>query len=603
MFHPIVMYFCLALSSLVVSGSHLGATSGPTFGPTVKTQEVGATQWKGTLDARGTKLRLEIEISDASGKLKGTLRSLDQNTAKLDLENVMLDAKALSFSIPKINAKFKGKLNREGTSAKGKFKQSGISLDLTLTKGDDASKIDPKKPEGKLQSAWVGKVNMGLMKPVMQFRVVEFEDGKTQAFFDSVTEGATDFEATWSIDGDQLKFDVAKIKLKYRGTLDAKQNSAKGIWSQGGRDLELTLKKQATAYSDSNQWENRPQRPQGPYPYTSQEVTIENKADDLTLAGTLTLPNQPGRHPVVVLISGSGPQDRDESLMEHKPFLVLADYLSRRGIAVLRYDDRGTAGSTGSFGAATTEDFAKDASAAVEFLKQHDRINPEEIGLVGHSEGGLIAPMVVGLRDDISLVVLLAATGVDGVDISISQTEAMSRAAGVNEDEIALALRLNRAVLAVVATGVGGDELSQAVDKALAGVIETIPESEREEVTKVLAQEVESQKASFERPWLRFFLTYDPRPALSKIDCPVLAIIGSKDTQVLPDLNMPEIKKALEKGGNQDFEMIEVPGLNHLFQACETGAMGEYRTIAETFNPKALKHVGDWISQRVTIVK
>ena len=589
MIQTILLYFCAAVSAFVMVSSPLSA------------QEIGSSRWKGTLDARGTKLRLEVDINESSGELSGSLRSLDQNNAKLDLENVVMDDKTLSFSIPKINAKFKGKFNKNRSSVKGTFKQSGMSLKLTLSRVGVVEEAE--ESEGKLQAAWVGKVQMGLMKPVMQFRVVELEDGKTAAFFDSVTEGATDFDATWSIDGDQLKFDVAKIKLKYRGTLNETKDSAEGTWSQGGRDLELTLKKQATAYDDANTWENRPQRPQEPFPYSSEEVTFENTADDVKLAGTLTLPKHSGRHPVVILISGSGPQDRDESLMGHKPFLVLADYLSRRGIAVLRYDDRGTAGSTGSFGPATTEDFARDASAAVEFLKLHDQINPKEIGLVGHSEGGLIAPMVVGLRDDVSLVVLLAATGVDGVEISISQSEAMSRAAGVNEDEISLAVRMNRALLAVVATGAKGEEFSQAIDSAAAGVIETIPESEREKVAKVLEGELKTQKVNLQRPWLRFFLKYDPRPALEKIDCPVLAIVGSKDTQVLPDLNMPEIKKALERGGNQDFEMIELPGLNHLFQECETGALGEYRTIPETFNPKALKHVSDWIAKRVTIVK
>ena len=205
---------------------------------------------------------------------------------------------------------------------------------------------------------------------------------------------------------------MAKIKLTYRGTLNDDRDTAEGTWSQGGRKVPLTLKKQVTELEKVNVWENRPQRPVEPFPYDAEKVNFENKVDDLTLAGTLTIPRKPGRHPAVILISGSGPQDRDQSLMEHKPFLVLADYLTRRGIAVLRYDDRGTSKSTGKFKGATTEDFASDAAAAVEFLKSHARVNPNEIGLAGHSEGGLIAPMVVGFRDDVAFVCLLAATKV-----------------------------------------------------------------------------------------------------------------------------------------------------------------------------------------------
>jgi pimeloyl-ACP methyl ester carboxylesterase len=320
----------------------------------------------------------------------------------------------------------------------------------------------------------------------------------------------------------------------------------------------------------------------------------------VTLAGTLTIPKNSGRHPAAILISGSEPQDRDETLMEHKPFLVLADYLSRRGIAVLRYDDRGTAASTGEFGNATTEDFAQDAFAAVEFLKGHTQINPKEIGLVGHSEGGLIAPMVVGLREDIAFVALLAATGVDGVTISLTQSEAMLRAAGTDEAEIEMAQAISRAVLDVAAKASAGTDLSKDLELAMKRIILTIPESDREEATKNLLAEVPNLNRKLRRKWSHFFHSYDPRLALTNLQCPVLAIIGSKDVQVLPGLNMPEIEKALTHGGNKDFEMIELEGLNHMFQKCETGAIGEYVSIQETFNPAALARIGDWIIQHTT---
>jgi pimeloyl-ACP methyl ester carboxylesterase len=289
--------------------------------------------------------------------------------------------------------------------------------------------------------------------------------------------------------------------------------------------------------------------------------------------------------------------------MEHKPFLVLADYLTRRGIAVLRYDDRGFGESTGNFSTATTADFAKDASAVVEFLKGHDRIDPTQIGLAGHSEGGLIAPMVVGLRDDVAFVVLLAAPGVNGAEISKSQSESMMRAAGTSDADLEIILAVNRMVVDIVASAGPDDDFTDEVDQGLEKIIETLPEAYRVEAGKNLRAGVQGELGRLKGNWMRFFLKYDPRPALANIACPVLAIIGSQDTQVLPDLNMPEIKRAFEEGGNQDYEIVVMEGLNHLFQKCETGAMGEYITIQETWNPESLKMIGDWIVRHTTVVE
>ncbi len=567
----------------------------PAFG-----QESTTTIWKGTLDARGRMLRLEVEIVERLGKLTGQLRSLDQGDATFPATDIKFDAETIRFSIPRINAKFNGNVAGDGERVEGTFSQSGVDLPLTLSKSDEPTAVPQAASQGQLQEAWIGKLEIGVIEPVMQFRIVKTESGETAAYFDSITEGRTNFEATWSIEGDTLKFDVATIKLTYRGQLNAVRDTAKGTWSQGGRDVPLTLKKQSTEYDNVNVWKNRPQRPVAPFPYDAEDVTFENQIDDVTLAGTLTIPNTTGRHPAVVLISGSGPQDRDESLMEHKPFLVLADYLTRRGIAVLRYDDRGTAASTGTFDDATTEDFAHDAVAAVEFLEQHDRINPRYIGLAGHSEGGLVAPMVVGLRDEIAFVVLLAATGVDGATIVQSQTEAMLRAAGTEEAEIKLALAVNQKAVEVAMNARPGDDFAQQLDEAIESVIETIPASERKEASEQIRQAIDSQKQRLQGEWMRFFLRYDPRPALTNIKCPLLALTGSKDLQVLPKLNLPEIKKALAEAGNKDVEFVELDGLNHLFQFCETGEISEYATISETFNPRALEIIGDWIVKQTT---
>lgn len=566
------------------------------------TQESQSSVWTGTLNANGQKLRLEIQITTNEKKSSGQLTSLDQGNTKLDLDEVKTTKAKLSFSIPKIGAKFSGKYSDDKKSVVGTFQQGGAKLSLTLVNSDGNDNAEKPSKE-KLESAWIGKLDMGVMNPVMQFRIVTKENGETGAYFDSITEGMTGFAATHSLKDGKLEFKVGKIRLTYDGKLNAAGDEAEGTWSQGGRALPLKLKRSDTEYDNLNVWENRPQRPVAPFPYDAEEVTFENKVDGLTLAGTLTVPKKPGRHPVVILISGSGPQDRDESLMEHKPFLVLADYLTRRGIAVLRYDDRGTAKSTGKFGPATTEDFARDASAAVDFLKQHSKINPKEIGLAGHSEGGLIAPMVVGLRDDVAFVALLAATGVDGVTISISQGEAMLRAAGTSEDSIKVELAASRAVIDVVIKAGKGENFDSALDNAIETVIKEMPEADQEEGGNKLREGIKIQKKRLTSNWMRFFLSYDPRPALTKIECPVLAITGSKDLQVLPDLNVPEIRKALIAGGNKDFEIVELEGLNHLFQECNTGAMDEYAGIQETFNPKALKRIGDWMVGHTTVIE
>ena len=453
---------------------------------------------------------------------------------------------------------------------------------------------------GRLKEAWVGELNTGQMTAVMQFRIVVQPGGDTIGYFDSITEGRTGFPATWSVVGDTLAFDVATIRLRFRGTLNDSGDTAEGTWSQGGRSIPLTLKRQAHEYKNANVWANRPQRPVGPFPYDSEEVTFENQAESVTLAGTLTLPRGTGRHPAVVLISGSGPQDRDQSVMEHKPFLVLADYLTRRGIAVLRYDDRGTAKSTGRFGPATSEDLARDVGAAVAFLAGHQRINTKEIGLVGHSEGGLIAPMVAGARNDVAFLVLMAGPGVDGATILLSQAETTLRANGAGESDIQRLTALNRAAFAAAIRNLPEPEFMAHVEPTIQEVTRDIPEAGREAAVTALRQEMRNAALPLKGPWTRYFMAYDPRPALRRLQRPVLAITGTKDTQVLASLNVPGIRQALTEGGNKDFEIVELEGLNHLFQMSQTGSMNEYVTIQETFNPAALKVIGDWIARHTT---
>jgi fermentation-respiration switch protein FrsA (DUF1100 family) len=324
-------------------------------------------------------------------------------------------------------------------------------------------------------------------------------------------------------------------------------------------------------------------------------VRFENRADGVTLAGTLTLPLTPGPHPAVILVSGSGPQDRDETIFDHKPFLVLADHLARRGVAVLRYDDRGTAESTGDFGAATTEGFARDAAAGLDFLRAHGRIDPERIGILGHSEGGLVAPMVAAAREDVAWIVLLAAPGIPGERITYSQSAAMTRARGGDEHAVRLGEVVLDAMLAVVKAPEPGANVPAAIERAVAGVVAGMSAADREQAGKD-RELFRALLPTYASPWFRFFLTYDPRPALRKLRCPVLAVSGRKDIQVLPDLNLPAITAAL--ASNSDHEVVALEGLNHMLQPCKTGAMSEYASIPETIDPAALEKIGSWIERQ-----
>jgi uncharacterized protein len=300
-----------------------------------------------------------------------------------------------------------------------------------------------------------------------------------------------------------------------------------------------------------------------------------------TLAGTLTIPQGKGPFPAVLLITGSGPQDRDESLLGHKPFLVLSDWLTRKGIEVLRADDRGMGKSTGVFGTATTADFATDVEAGVAFLKTRPEVNAKKIGLIGHSEGGIIAPMVAARNPDVGCIVMLAGSGVPGDQILVEQRKLIAEAGGMSKEQAEKEALEERAVLALVVKEKDSPELEKDLR---AGLEKDVKEPELGAQVKVLTS-----------PWFRYFLAYDPGPALKKVKCPVLALNGEKDLQVPPDLNLPTISKALTEGGNKNFEVVELPGLNHLFQTATTGSPTEYATIEETMSPVVLGKVSEWI--------
>jgi pimeloyl-ACP methyl ester carboxylesterase len=364
-------------------------------------------------------------------------------------------------------------------------------------------------------------------------------------------------------------------------------------------DVELVESFEAAAFAKPER-KARPQEPKRPFPYGEEEVSYENQKANAKLAGTLTLPPGKGPFPAVVLITGSGQQDRDESLFGHRPFFVLADYLTRRGIAVLRVDDRGVGGSTGNASQATSADFADDVRAGVAYLKGRKEIDPGRIGLIGHSEGGLIAPMVAAESNDIRFIVLLAAPGLPGDKLLETQGTAVLKSTGATDKVIQRQRQLQQRLFAIIKESKESSTLEKRLKDVIADEEAKLDEDEKKAFGS-LKTTVESQLTLMRSPWLRFFLTYDPRGTLAKVRCPVLAMNGDKDVQVDAKENLPAIAQALEVGGNRDVTIKELPKTNHLFQTCTTGALSEYAQIEETLSPAALELMGDWIVKRAAV--
>jgi hypothetical protein len=374
-----------------------------------------------------------------------------------------------------------------------------------------------------------------------------------------------------TLTGSTLRITAPLLLAEYNGTV---QNDTliEGTWKQGPNTIPLNLAKLKAAFTII-----RPQEPKPPFPYTSEDVTLKNDKFSINLAGTLTLPSGKGPFPAVVLITGSGAQNRNEELMGHKPFMVIADYLTRNGIAVLRYDDRGVGKSQGVYATSTSADLATDAEAAFNFLKENASINPKAIGLLGHSEGGLITPIVAASNPGVSFIVSLAGPGVTGEKIIIRQSEDIGRLSGMTEDAIEESKETNKKLYEVLKREKDNEKAESeilALYKKLVEVKTTSTEETEKEVNKL--------KATFgasSYTWLRYFIMTDPVIFWKKVNCPVLALNGEKDLQVDADENLEAIEKALKSSGNKSVKIIKLPGLNHLFQHCDTGLPVEYGNI------------------------
>ena len=489
-----------------------------------------AGDWQGVLNAGGAQFRIAWHVTAAKdGSLTSTLDNIDQGIFGIKVKSLTLDGSHLTLTVDdeievsgqSINVKgvFDGTIDKDVTELKGTWtqtepEQAPAELDLKHTPAQAAAK--PAVPSD-IDGLWLGTLDAGATNLRLVLKIANGPDGLTASLQspDQSQQWLPANSATRS--GDSLNFTIESLGVVYDGKIDAGLNSIDGTFTQGGRPLPLALKR----VKDQAELETRhPQNPVKPYPYREEEVTYANKAAGNVLAGTLTIPPGKGPFPAVLLISGSGPNDRDETVFGHKPFLVLSDYLTRKGIVVLRVDKRGVGKSTGDLAHATTADFATDAEAGVQYLKTRAEADPRRIGLIGHSEGGTVAPMLAAGDPGVRFIVLMAGPGVPGDQIIVEQGRLIEEAAGATKEKAAQDADKQRELFALVEKEKDDAVLGKELREKLAG---RVPDAQID----VAIQQLTS-------PWMRYTLTYDPATALRKVACPVLALNGEKDLQVPP---------------------------------------------------------------------
>ena len=461
-----------------------------------------------------------------------------------------------------------------------------ICLSLIMSQ---ASVLYSQKTEERLTGSWIGHIVSSSMEIRLVFHISSTAADTLMATLDSPDQSVEGLKLGRVTNNDTIiRIDAPALKIQYNGVLK-NDTLIKGTWTQGGRDFPLDISKMKGPLKDI-----RPQEPVPPFPYRSEEVRFRNNTEGFELAGTLTIPEGKGPFPAVVLITGSGYQDRNETVFNHKPFLVISDYLTRNGIAVLRYDDRGTASSGGNRNNATSENLASDAYAAVEYLASRPEINHQLTGLAGHSEGSLIAAITAANHNDIAFIVSLAGPGIRGEDLILRQTKDIMSLSGADTASVNEYNRVMSHLYNIIVTE--KDQKSayisamQWFNTYLDG--KGVPPEKRKDETAVFVKSV----VAANNPWFRYFLATDPKQFWAKVKCPVLALNGEKDLQVYYRDNLAGISEGIKSGGNKQIKTMSFAGLNHLFQHCKTGLTTEYATIEETFSPEVLKVISGWIS-------
>lgn len=438
-----------------------------------------------------------------------------------------------------------------------------------------------------LAGNWAGTLEVGSARLRLVLHVATGDSGLT-AKIDSVDQGAMGLPVTTiTQQGTQVRLELRSLMASYEGRVSKDGGEISGEWRQGGAALPLVFKRSEAGLA-------RPQEPKKPYPYHEDEVFVENKAGGVRLAGTLTLPNGKGPFPAVMLLTGSGAQDRNEAVFGHRPFLIVADHLTRQGIAVLRCDNRGIGGSTGNLANATYEELAGDAQAGVEFLKSRKEINARQIGLAGHSEGASIGMIAASRSAEVAFLVLLAGPGVGGEQLLYEQSRIIATVPGGSERAVALNRKLQETMFGVIKRETNREAAEKKLGEAIKAFGASLSDEDRQ-ASPALMTAAERQIPATLTAAFRSLLLFDPVPVLAKLKCPVLVLSGELDVQVPPKQNLPPIAAALEAGGSRDYAIVKVRGLNHLFQTAQTGSVLEYAKIEETFAPAALNVLSNWI--------
>ncbi len=540
--------------------------------------------YSGTLQAGEAQLHLVLHLTKSpAGAYHASLDSLDQGVFAMEASSIKIAAATLHLDVTSVGAHFEGTISPDHQTIDGLWSQGDAALPLVFhreTPGASARK--PTDAVFPVEGLWQSALETHGMRLRLQLHVAHDTDGQLVGALDSLDQQVTGLPAIrMEFKEAAFRFEIPAVAGTFDGTLNPAKNKLIGTWSQTGAEEKIEFVR-----SDQPLELRRPQTPAKPYPYREEEVSFSNAAASVTLAGTLTLPKGSGPFPAALLIAGSGPNDRDESLASHRPFLVLADHLTRKGIAVLRYDKRGIGKSTGSVDKATTLDLASDAQAALSYLKTRKEIDPAKIALIGHSEGAIIASLLASRTKDVAGAVLLAAPATFGEETLLNQSELIGKAADLTDEQLEASLNFDQAAYDLVRT-------------------EKDPAALREKLTSLVRETglaaamppvlLETQMRMMESPWFRFFLDYDPLPNLKTLQVPVLALYGQKDLQVSAKANLPLLKQALQDAGNKDSDVRELPDLNHLFQHAYSGTPAEYAAIEETFSPDALQIISDWL--------
>jgi uncharacterized protein len=561
-----------------------------------------AGHWKGAINVAGGELAIVVTVTQGSDRdWTGTIDIPAQGLRGFELSGVAVEGTQVHFEMAGIPGQptFDGELSASGDSIDGSFRQGPQMFPFSLQRmvaeipeGGSAATSDGVPGDGAV-GAWLGALHVGQMTLRLGLQVEEHGEDTFTAILDSIDQGSKISFDSVVFEDRKLRLGAQAIGASYEGTLNADGSALEGVWSQGGRELPLTFLRQKEVFAL-----NRPQHPRGPFPYESHEVTFRSDAGNVRLEGTFIVPEGDGPFPAVAMVTGSGPQDRDETVMGHKPFLVIADALARRGIASLRWDDRGAGKSGGDHFGSTVDEFAADARAAVSFLSSRPEVNASAVGIVGHSEGGLTGPMVAVGNESVAFLVLLAPPGEPMRSLLPRQARDLYRLRRLDEELIDRALMSQAEDLELVADAT---MTAAQLEETLRERVQLQRERFTDEERTLLGIDRDAIERSIQlstTPWFRSLIRQDPAFYLRDVTVPVLALFGEKDFQVDAGVNAAAVRAALGEAGNSDYEVQILSGLNHLFQHAETGGMEEYGVIEETFAPAALERIGAWIEVR-----